>query len=113
MALGCLPTHAVQEAMRLLYHRVALVGEAELVQDTLRSQILGCRDRDQGLQAEGLEFEQRKTELEAAIAAQRKVETDIDQARDEQHIATEQHNKTYGRQIAAQGEIARIEEAIE
>ena len=81
-------------------------AEAELL-------AIKLKDIDWGLERERLSFEKRKTELESAIAAQRKVEADIEEAREAQNLASEGHNYTYGEQIKVQGEIARIEEAIQ
>lgn len=80
-------------------------AEAELL-------AIKLKEINQALQHEQLGFEKRKTKLESAIAAQRKVEADIEEAREAQNFASEEHNHTYGEQIKAQGEIARIEEAI-
>ena len=101
--------HLQKQARAAKRHKVLRndqrLAEAELL-------AIKLKEIDDGLTHEQLAFEKCKTELESAIAAQRKVEADIEEAREGQNFATEEHNQTYGEQIKAQGEAARIEEAI-
>ncbi len=101
--------HLQKQARAAKRHKVLRndqrLAEAELL-------AIKITEIDRELKHEQLTFEKCTTELESAIAAQRKVEAEIEEARESQNLATEEHNHTYGEQIKAQGEIARIEEAI-
>ncbi len=62
---------------------------------------------------EGMRMARQKTELEAAIAAQRRVEAEIEEARQQQILAGDQLNATTARHYAVDLEISHLEQAIE
>ncbi len=81
---------------------------------TLKGEMLALRSRamDESLkQQQGLLTEQ-ETKMEAAVAAQRKLESEIEQGRSEQHSANEKFNLIQGRFYKVGSEIARLEQSI-
>jgi chromosome segregation protein len=59
------------------------------------------------------QLEERKTQLEAAIAEQRKVEAQIEESRDLQTQRNDDFNEVQGRYYKLGSEIARLEQSIE
>lgn len=69
-------------------------------------------DLDRNLEAGRLELARRQTELEAGIARQRHLESEIVSAREQHVVATESFNAIQARHYAVQSEISRLEQAI-
>jgi chromosome segregation protein len=80
----------------------------------LEAELLAMRlaDIDRTLEGSRSELARRETELEAAIARQRHVESVIVSARERHHDATESFNAIQARHYAVQSEISRLEQAI-
>ncbi len=66
----------------------------------------------QELAARQAEQAKAGTRLEAAIAGQRRVEAEIEQARERHHEASEAFNEIQGRYYQVQSEISRLEQAL-
>ena len=79
------------------------------------AELLALRTRDLDDRAENAhaKLSERKTRLEAAIAAQRKIEADIEQARVQQAERADAFNEVQGRYYKVGSEIARLEQTIE
>ena len=79
------------------------------------AELLALRTRDLDDRAEEAHaaLSERKTRLEAAIAAQRKIEADIEEARVRQTERTDAFNEVQGRYYKVGSEIARLEQTIE
>ena len=79
------------------------------------AELLALRTRHLDTKAENAHatLSERKTRLEAAIAAQRKIEADIEQARAQQTERSDAFNEVQGRYYKVGSEIARLEQTIE
>ncbi len=79
------------------------------------AELLALRAKDLDSQADAAKskLSECKTRLEAAIANQRKVEANIEDARVQQTERAEEFNKVQGRYYKVGGEIARLEQTIE
>ena len=79
------------------------------------AELLALRTRDLDDKAEGANsvMSERKTKLEAAIAAQRKIEAGIEDARVQQGERADEFNEIQGRYYKVGSEIARLEQSIE
>ncbi len=80
----------------------------------LEAELLAIRlaDIDRHLDEDRREHSRGQTQLEAAIASQRRIETDIVKARERHVAATEGFNKVQARHYGVQSEISRLEQAI-
>ncbi|MDJ0750993.1 MAG: chromosome segregation protein SMC [Woeseiaceae bacterium] len=79
------------------------------------AELLALRTRDlddRGAESRAL-LEERKTELEAAIAKQRSLEAALEDTRVRQSEQTDDFNEVQGRYYKVGGEIARLEQSIE
>ncbi len=74
---------------------------------------LRTRDLDDSANSADRELAERKTQLEAAIARQRKQEASLEQARQQQSERTDAFNVVQGRFYKVGSEIARLEQSIE
>lgn len=74
---------------------------------------LRTRDLDTTANAANRELADSKTQLEAAIAKQRKQEASMEEARDRQSERSDAFNKIQGRFYKVGSEIARLEQSIE
>ncbi len=79
------------------------------------AEVLALRTREIDVQAaaSGSRLEERKTELEAAIARQRSLEASLEEARVRQSESTDAFNIVQGRFYKVGSEIARLEQSIE
>ena len=80
--------------------------EAELLAINLQS-------LDNETHEERMGFERKQTSLESAIASQRKIEADIEQARQAQILTSDELNATTARHYSVDLEISHLEQAIE
>lgn len=80
----------------------------------LEAELLAMRlaELDQGLDEGRLDLAKRETELEAAIADQRRLEAQIVAARERHVAATEAFNVVQAKHYAVQSEISRLEQEI-
>lgn len=80
----------------------------------LEAELLTIRltDLDRALEAARLELSRRQTELEAAVAEQRRIEAAIATARETHVSATEVFNAAQSEHYATQSEISRLEQSI-
>ncbi len=81
---------------------------------TLKGEMLALRSRamdDLLKQQQGMLAEQ-ETRMEAAVAEQRRLESEIEQGRSEQHGANEKFNQIQGEFYKVGSEIARLEQSI-
>jgi chromosome segregation protein len=80
----------------------------------LEAELLAIRlaELDRGLAGGHADLARRQTDLEAAVAEQRRLEAEIAAARERHVEATEAFNKTQTRYYGAQSEISRLEQAI-
>ena len=62
---------------------------------------------------EQMGFERKQTAFESAVATQRKIEAEIEQARQSQILVSDELNATIARHYAIDSEIAHLEQAIE
>ena len=101
-----LPAAAGQDAERYKDHKAR--------ERRLEAELLAIRltDIDRHLEEGRLDLSRRQTELEAAIADQRRIEAEIVAARERHIAATEAFNKVQSHHYAVQSEISRLEQAI-
>lgn len=80
----------------------------------LEAELLAMRlvELDQAIEEGNRRLVRQQTDLEAAIADQRRIETTIVTARESHVGATEAFNRAQGEHYAVQGEISRIEQTI-
>jgi len=62
---------------------------------------------------ERMKFERKKTEFESAVATQRKIEADIEEARQQQIVVGDELSATQARHYSVDLEISHLEQAIE
>ena len=74
---------------------------------------LRTRDLDDRGASSKSQLEERKTDLEAAIAKQRSLEASLEDTRVRQSERTDEFNEVQGRYYKVGGEIARLEQSIE
>ena len=74
---------------------------------------LRARDLDERASRAERQLADRKTRLEAAVAAQRKLEAALEDARQRQTERSDEFNEVQGRYYKVGSEIARLEQAIE
>ena len=74
---------------------------------------LNLREADAKIADKRLELERQQTELESVIASQRKIEAAIEQARQQQILASDELNATQARHYSVDLEISHLEHAIE
>jgi chromosome segregation protein len=74
---------------------------------------LRLQEMEQDLQARDRQIGELETKLEAGIAAQRRVESEIELKREAHHDANESFNEIQGRFYAVGSDIARLEEGIQ
>jgi chromosome segregation protein len=67
---------------------------------------------DDSLKQQQTLLREEETKMEAALAAQRKLESEIEQGRSEQHAANEKFNLVQGQFYKVGSEIARLEQSI-
>ena len=87
----------------------------KLEERVLKAQLLSLKWRalDETVQADAVQTRAQETELEAAIAAQRKLENTIETRRTEHAVASEAFNEVYRQVLDVGAEIARVEEFIQ
>jgi chromosome segregation protein len=80
----------------------------------LKGEMLALRSRamDDSLKQQQTLLREEETKMEAAVAAQRKLESEIEQGRSEQHTANERFNQVQGQFYKVGSEIARLEQSI-
>jgi chromosome segregation protein len=83
-------------------------------QRRLEAELLAIRliEQDQALEGQRHDLSQNQTSLEAAIAEQRAVESNIELAREAHIEITDRFNATQGRYYEVQSEISRFEQSI-
>jgi len=74
---------------------------------------LRLQEMEQDLQTRDQQIAGLETKLQAGIAAQRKIESEIEQKREAHHDANEAFNEIQGRFYAVGSDIARLEEGIQ
>ncbi len=81
----------------------------------LQAELLALRWQglDQEMSRQSKEIGKHETDLQALIATQRSLETEIEHAREDHVVANEQFNEVQGRYYAVGGDIARVEQAIQ
>jgi chromosome segregation protein len=108
--LGKRLTHLKRQATMAEKYKVFKAQEREL-----KAQLLGLRWRE--LEASGRAQAERvsrqETALEAAVAGQREVETELEKRRIEHTEAGDRFNEVYRRVLEAGAEVARAEETIQ
>lgn len=84
-------------------------------QHELEAQLLGIRlqEHDQSLQNVRMEFEQYQTGYEAAVASQRRVESETEAVREKQHEASEALSETQASHYKVDMEISQLQQGIE
>jgi len=80
----------------------------------LEAELLAIRltENDRALGAQRLELSSRQTAMDAALAEQRQVELDIENARAQHVTASDAFARTQADYYSVQGEIARLEQAL-
>jgi chromosome segregation protein len=86
-------------------------GEQRQVEAELLA--LNLREADDKIAGKRMELERQQMELEAVIASQRKIEAEIEQARQQQILSSDELNATQARHYGVDLEISHHEHAIE
>ncbi len=81
----------------------------------LKAELLALRWRslDEDIQVRDRTITEKETDLEAAIAKQRRLEADIERDRESHVVANDHFNEVQGRFYAVGSDIARLEQAIQ
>ena len=102
--------HLERQARAAERHKVLKTDQRQ-VNGELLAINLGTLDTE--THDERMSFERKKTEFESAIATQRKIEAEIEQARQAQILASDELNATIARHYSIDSEIAHLEQAME
>ncbi|MGI9318051.1 MAG: chromosome segregation protein SMC [bacterium] len=102
--------HLERQARAAERHKVLKTDQRQVNAELLAIN-LGSLDAE--THDERMGFERKQTALESAVASQRKIESEIEQARQAQILASDELNATTARHYSIDSEIAHLEQAIE
>ncbi len=102
--------HLQKQARAAERHKVLKDEQRQLEAELLA---IDLQTIDARVSEEGMALSRQKTELEAAIASQRRVEAEIEEARQKQILAGDELNATTARHYSVDLEISHLEQAIE
>jgi len=102
--------HLQKQARAAERHKVLKEEQRQVEAELLA---IDLKEIDTKVHDEGMALARQKTELEAAIAAQRRVEAEIEEARQQQILAGDELNATTARHYSVDLEISHLEQAIE
>ncbi len=102
--------HLQKQARAAERHKVLKDEQRQLEAELLA---IDLQHIDARVNDEAMALARQKTELEAAIAAQRRVEAEIEEARQKQILAGDELNATTARHYSVDLEISHLEQAIE
>ncbi|MCP4000232.1 MAG: chromosome segregation protein SMC [Gammaproteobacteria bacterium] len=102
--------HLEKQARAAERHKVLKVEQRQFEGELLA---INLQTLDSETQNERMDFERKQTALESAIASQRKIEADIEQARQAQILSSDEVNATTARHYSVDLEISHLEQAIE
>jgi len=102
--------HLQKQARAAERHKVLKDEQRQVEAELLAIEL---KDLDVRIHDENMRLERQKTELEAAIAAQRRLESQIEEARQAQILAGDELNATTARHYSVDLEISHLEQAIE
>lgn len=102
--------HLQKQAKAAERHKTLKEEQRQVEAELLAIELQGT---DARLHEENIALEKQKTELEAAVATQRKIESEIEEARQRQILAGDELNATTARHYSVDLEISHLEQAIE
>jgi chromosome segregation protein len=102
--------HLEKQARAAERHKVLKVEQRQVEAELLA---INLQTLDAETHDERMGFERKQTSLESAIASQRKIEADIEQARQTQILTSDELNATTARHYSVDLEISHLEQAIE
>ena len=102
--------HLEKQARAAERHKVLKVEQRQIEAELLA---INLQTLDAETHEERMGFERKQTSLESAIASQRKIEADIEQARQTQILTSDELNATTARHYSVDLEISHLEQAIE
>ncbi len=102
--------HLERQARAAERHKVLKTKQRQVDAELLA---INLQTLDAEMHEERMGFERKQTAFELAVSGQRKIESEIEEARQSQILASDELNATIARHYAVDSEIAHLEQAIE
>ena len=102
--------HLEKQARAAERHKVLKIDQRQVEAELL---VINLQTLDAETHDERMGFERKQTAFESAVATQRKIEAEIEQARQTQILAGDELNATTARHYSVDLEISHLEQAIE